>query len=152
MHSRRLPFLSTLNPALSRALRPLSLSLRTTWRGVRAPVARLRRLCSAFPGGLASVAVKRFRFVGATLPRNRAPEAHFGADYYTLNLERISVACSSGFPLPASSGFLPARPTHALRTYHVCLLFDFYPLNLERIAVTCNPGFPLPARLWIIGR
>ena len=52
---------------------------------------------------------------------------------------------NSGFPLPASSGLLPARPTHALRTCYVCLLFDFYPLNLERIAVACSSGFPLPA-------
>ena len=59
--------------------------------------------------------VRRFRFVGATLPRDRAPEAHFGADFYPLNLERIAVACNSGFPLPASSRLMPARPTHALR-------------------------------------
>ena len=89
--------------------------------------------------------MKRFRFVGVTLPRDRVPEAHFGADFYLLNLECIAVACNPGVPLPDSSGLLPARPTHALRTCYVCLLFDFYPLNLERIAVACNSGFPLPA-------
>ena len=74
------------------------------------------------------------------------PEAHFGANFYPLNLERIDVACNAGFPLPASSGLLPARPTHALRTCYLCLLFEFYPLNLERIAVACSSGFPLPVR------
>ena len=59
--------------------------------------------------------VKRFRFVGVTLPRDCAPEAHFGANFYPLNLERIAVACNSGFPLLASSRLLPAKPTHALR-------------------------------------
>ena len=37
---------------------------------------------------------------GVTLSRDRALEAHFGADFYPLNLERIAVACNSGFPLP----------------------------------------------------
>ena len=60
--------------------------------------------------------MKPLRFVGATLSRDSAPEAHFDADFYPLDLERIVVACKSGFPLPASSGLLPARPTHALRT------------------------------------
>ena len=73
---------------------------------------------AVLPGPLAQMAVllvgmKRFRFVGVTHPRVRAPEAHFGADFYPLNLERIAIACNSGFPLPASSGLLPARPTHA---------------------------------------
>ena len=36
-------------------------------------------------------------------------------NFYPLNLERIAVACSSGFPLPASSRLLLARPTHALQ-------------------------------------
>ena len=36
-------------------------------------------------------------------------------DFYPLNLERIVVACSFGFPLPASSRLLPARPTLSLR-------------------------------------
>ena len=67
------------------------------------------------------------------------------ADFCPINLERIAVACNSSFPLPARSVLLPARPTHALRTCYVCLLFDFYPLNLERIAVACSSGFPLPA-------
>ena len=73
-------------------------------------------------------------------------EAHFGADFYTLNLERIAVACNSGFPLPDSSGLLPARQTQALRTCYVLvfLLLEFYPLNLERIAVASSSGFPLP--------
>ena len=57
--------------------------------------------------------------------------------------ECIAVACSSGFPLPASSGLLPARPTHALRTCYVCLLFDYYPLKLECIAVASSSGVPL---------
>ena len=83
-------------------------------------------------------------FHGATLPWDCAPEAHFGADFYPLNLERIAVACSSGFPLPDSSGLLPARPTHALHTCYVCLLFEFVPLNPERIVVACSSGFPLP--------
>ena len=83
---------------------------------------------------------------GVTLPRVCAPKAHFGADFYPLNLKRIdAVACNSGFPLlPDSSGLLPARPTHALRICYVCLFFDSYPLNLERIAVACSSGFPLP--------
>ena len=38
---------------------------------------------------------------GVTLPQDCAPEAHFGADFYPLNLERIAVACNSSFPLPA---------------------------------------------------
>ena len=42
-------------------------------------------------------------------------ENAFHLPYNPLNLERIAVACNSGFPLPASSGLLPARPTHALR-------------------------------------
>ena len=46
---------------------------------------------------------------------------------------------------PLDSGLLPARPTHALRTCYVCLVFGFYPLNLERIAVACSSGFPFPA-------
>ena len=69
--------------------------------------------------------VKQFRFVGVTLPRDRAPEAHFGADFDSLNLECIAVVCNSSFPLPASSEILPARPTHASRTSYVCLLFEF---------------------------
>ena len=36
-----------------------------------------------------ALGVKRFRFVGVTLPRDCASEAHFGADFYPLNLERI---------------------------------------------------------------
>ena len=95
--------------------------------------------------GLQGSGVKRFRFVGVTLPRDCAPEAHFGAAFFPLNLECIAVACNSSFPLPASSGLLPSRPSHALRTCYVCLLFDFYPLNLERIAVACSSGFPLSA-------
>ena len=82
--------------------------------------------------------VKRFRFVGVTLPRDCAPEAHFGADFYPLNLERIDVACNSGFPLPA-------RPPHALQTCYVCLLFDFYPVNLDRLLLPAvvTSHFPL---------
>ena len=55
-----------------------------------------------FPAHLALLLLgaKRFRFVGVTLPRDRASEAHFGADFYSINLERIAVACYSGFPLP----------------------------------------------------
>ena len=90
--------------------------------------------------------MKRFRFVGVTVPRDRAPEAHFGADFHPLNLERIAVACNSGFPLSASSVLLPARATHALWTCYACLLFDFYPLNLERVVAAYSSGFPLPAR------
>ena len=56
-----------------------------------------------------------------------------------------AVACSYGFPLPASSRLLHARPTQALRTCYVCLLSNFYPLNLGCIAVACSSGFPLPA-------
>ena len=51
-------------------------------------------------GVLLLAGVKRFQFVRATLLRDRAPEAHFGADFYPLNLERIAVACNSSFPLP----------------------------------------------------
>ena len=91
------------------------------------------------------IGVKRFQFVGVTLPRDRAPEVHFGADFYPLNLERIAVACSSGSPLPDSYGLLPSsRPTYALWICYVCLLFDFYPLNLERIAAAYSSGSPLP--------
>ena len=46
---------------------------------------------------------------------------------------------------PLNSGLLSARPTHALQTYCVCLLFEFYWLNQARIAVACSSGFPLPA-------
>ena len=93
-----------------------------------------------------NIGVKLFRFVWAILPRDCAPEAHFGADFYPLNLECIiAVVCNSGFQLSASSGLLPARSTHALWTCYVCLLIDFYPLNLERTAVACSSGFPLPA-------
>ena len=49
---------------------------------------------------------------GVTIPPDCAPEAHFGADFYPLNLEHIAVACNSGFPLPDSSGLLAARSTH----------------------------------------
>ena len=84
------------------------------------------------------------KLLRATLPGDRAPEAHFGAYFYTLNPECTVVACNSSFPLPESSGLLPARPTHVLRTCYVCLLFDFYPLNLEHIAVAFSYGFPLP--------
>ena len=38
-------------------------------------------------------------------------------DFYPPNIEGIAVACSCGFPLPATSRFLPARPTHALRCF-----------------------------------
>ena len=70
---------------------------------------------------------------------------HSGTNFYPLNLERIAIACNFGFPLPDSSGLLLARPTHALRTCCVCLLFDFYLPNLDRIAVACSSDFPLPA-------
>ena len=49
----------------------------------------------------AAVGVKRFRFVEVTHPRDRAPGAYFGDDFYTVSLERIVVACNSSFPLPA---------------------------------------------------
>ena len=84
------------------------------------------------------------KLLGATLLRDCAPEAYFGADFYPTNLERIDIACSSVFPLPDTSGVLFARLTHALHTCYVCLLFDFYLLNLERIAVACNFCFQLP--------
>ena len=70
--------------------------------------------------------------------------------FFPLNLERIAVSYRSGFPLPDSSGLLPARPKHALRTCYVCLIYEFYPLNLERVAVACSSGFPLPDLFWII--
>ena len=47
--------------------------------------------------------VGRPTFIGATFPWNFGPEAHFRADFYPLNLERIAVACSSDFPLPVLS-------------------------------------------------
>ena len=37
--------------------------------------------------------------IGATLPWNRAPEAHLGAHFYPLKLECMAVACMSIFPL-----------------------------------------------------
>ena len=53
------------------------------------------------PGAIASaiikVGLKRFRFVGATLPQDCAPEAHCSADFYPINLSRIAVVCNSGF-------------------------------------------------------
>ena len=36
---------------------------------------------------------------GDTSVRSCARDEHFGADFYPINLERIAVACSSGFPL-----------------------------------------------------
>ena len=40
------------------------------------------------------------KLLGVTLLKDSAPEAHFSADFYPLNLERIAVACSSEFLLP----------------------------------------------------
>ena len=40
------------------------------------------------------------KLLGLTLPKDCAPEAHFGADFYPLHLKCIVVACRSGFPLP----------------------------------------------------
>ena len=90
--------------------------------------------------------MKRFRFVGRHFHEIVRPRRTSAPTFYPLNLERIAVACNSGFPLPDNSGLLPARPTHALRTCYVCVLFDLYPLNLKCIVVACSSGFPLPDR------